>query len=130
MDENTGTTANDSSAFANTGTFSSAAWATGRNGYAGSFNGTSSVVDMGKGITASANSFSVACWVRMSSTGGYQTFISQDGVNISGFLSPEEGRYGEVRLFDFYLGCSGRRCHRIVSDNTSRGDLGSPAGRL
>ena len=83
MDEDAGTTVGDLSGFANTGTFSGAGWATGRNGYAGSFNGTSSVVDMGKGITASANSFSVACWVKMSSTSSYQIFMSESGVNVS-----------------------------------------------
>ncbi len=83
MDEDAGTTANDSSGFANTGAFAGAGWATGRSGYAGSFNGTSGVVDMGKGVVATANSFSVACWVRMNSTSNYQIFISESGVNVS-----------------------------------------------
>ena len=94
FDENTGTSVSDSSGYSNTGTFSNGAWATGRSGYAGSFNGTSSAVNMGKGLIATANSFSVSCWVKMSTTSPYQTFVSQDGTNVSGFYLVKRANAG------------------------------------
>ena len=95
FDENTGTSVSDASGYSNTGTFSNGAWGTGRSGYAGSFNGTSSAVNMGKGLIATANSFSVSCWVKMNSTSGFQTFVSQDGTNISGFFLQKKGSTGK-----------------------------------
>ena len=117
MDEDTGATVGDSSGFANTGTFSSAGWATGRNGYAGSFNGASSVVDMGKGVTATANSFSVACWVRMNSTSGYQIFLSESGVNVS-ILSSLLAAQPSVRSFVLGLACR-RQQHRVTGGSAT-----------
>ena len=95
FDENTGTSVSDASGYSNTGTFSNGAWGTGRSGYAGSFNGTSSAVNMGKGLIATANSFSVSCWVKMNSTSGFQTFVSQDGSSGSGFYLQKLGTTGK-----------------------------------
>lgn len=41
--------------------------------------------DAGKPLIDTSKSFSASVWVRLNNTDGFQTFISQDGVSISGF---------------------------------------------
>jgi alpha-L-arabinofuranosidase len=103
FDEGAGTTAADSSGAGNTLTLQNGAgWGPGvvgshslavstpRQQYAQS---SGPVID-------TTQSFTVSAWVYLTSTSGYQTFVSQDGTQISGFflqLRADTGRFAFTR---------------------------------
>ena len=94
-----GTSAVDSSGNSNTGTLQAAAgWTTGKVGSnALNLTGTStSWVDVANPVIDSAQSYTVATWVKLTTTTGIQTFASMDGTNISPFYLQMNGG-----VFDF-----------------------------
>lgn len=50
-----------------------------------SLNGTSAYVDVHKAVLDTSRSYTVSAWVKLSNLSGFQTFVSQDGVDNSGF---------------------------------------------
>ncbi|MFI6686383.1 LamG-like jellyroll fold domain-containing protein [Streptomyces sp. NPDC050485] len=102
FDEGTGPTAADSSGHGRTLTLAGAAkWGAAKSGTAsldvsagGSAAASGPVVD-------TAKSFSAAAWVRLTSAAGYQTFVSVDGLAVSGFylqLRDDTGAFAFTRL--------------------------------
>jgi len=86
-------TANDSSGNGHNGTLQGAAAITaggaptaggGNDPYALSVNGSGAFVDIPGPLVNTAQSFSVAAWVNLTNTNGYQTFASVDGANATG----------------------------------------------
>lgn len=104
FDDGTGTTAADVTGHGNTLTLGSgASWAAGQIGSNSlAVNGTAT----GNAIFASpvintAQSFSVSTWVKLNSLSGFQTFVSIDGSNTSGFylqLRGDTGKFAFTRL--------------------------------
>ena len=86
LNEGSGSSTLDASGNGNAGQISGATWTTGRLGKGLSFNGSSSVVNVNKGVAVTSSSFTVAAWVQLSTLSGFQTAVSQDGSNISGFF--------------------------------------------
>jgi hypothetical protein len=87
FDENTGSTAYDSSGAVNTGTLvNGPTWVPGSSGSALTFNGTSQYVDGTRAAVVTDRSFTVSAWVYMTAKGVYRTAVSQDGQSISGFF--------------------------------------------
>ncbi|MEW2113900.1 LamG-like jellyroll fold domain-containing protein [Streptomyces sp. NPDC005474] len=88
LDEGSGTTAADSSGNGRTATLGSAAgWTTGKVGASAlSLNGTSAATATAPGAAVdTSQGFSASAWVKLNSTSGYQTAVSVDGSNVSGF---------------------------------------------
>ncbi|XPF93079.1 LamG-like jellyroll fold domain-containing protein [Colwellia sp. RE-S-Sl-9] len=86
IDEGTGSIVADSTG-SNDGSVQGATWIT--TGYlenALQFNGVSDSVEISGSAINTMSSFSVAAWVKLDSTSGWQTAVSQDGVNLSGFF--------------------------------------------
>ena len=54
-------------------------------------NGSSAYIDIHKGVLDTSQSYTVSAWVRLRSSDGFQTFVSQDGVNLSGFYLQKRG---------------------------------------
>jgi hypothetical protein len=109
LDENTGTSANDSSDMGNTATLQAAAsWTTGRFGSAVSLTGAStSWVDIPRPVIDTSKSYSVALWVKLNSLSGNQTFASMDGTNISPFyLQLTTGNFSFVQRSSDSTGAS------------------------
>src|SRR5262249_40737318 len=85
-----GTTAKDSSNNNNNATLlGSAGWTTGVTGtvddFALSLPGIpGSYADIPTDVVDTTKSFTVAAWVKLNSLPGYQTFVSEDGVNVGG----------------------------------------------
>ena len=86
-------TANDSSGNGHNGTLKGGATITaggaptaggGNDPYALSVNGSSGFVDIPGPLVNTAQSYSVAAWVNLANTNGFQTFVSVDGTNASG----------------------------------------------
>jgi len=86
-------TANDSSGNGHNGTLQGGATITaggaptaggGNDPYALSVNGSSGFVDISGPLVNTAQSYSVAAWVNLANTNGFQTFVSVDGTNASG----------------------------------------------
>jgi alpha-L-arabinofuranosidase len=104
FDEGTGTTAADSSGNNHTGTLgANATWATGEVGpHSVSFNGTGNGnVDVPGPVVDTSQSFTVSAWVKLNSMSGYQTVVSIDGGQVSGFylqLRGDTGTFGFTRL--------------------------------
>ncbi len=104
LDEGSGTTANDISGQGNNGTLQSgASWAPGVIGSSAlSLNGTNtSYVDIPSPVINTAQSFSVAAWVKVNTVSGYQTFVSLDGSQVSAFylqLRADTGKFALTRL--------------------------------
>ena len=87
FDENTGTTAYDSSGTVNIGTLVNApGWSSGEVKNAVTLNGTNQYVNGTRAAVRTDTSFSVAAWVYLTSKTSYATAVSQDGANISGFF--------------------------------------------
>ena len=87
FDEGTGTTAADSSGNNNNATLlGSAGWTTGTVGpFALSESGIpGSYADISTDVVDTTKSFTVAAWVKLTTLPGYQTFVSEDGVNVGG----------------------------------------------
>ncbi|MGA0568146.1 LamG-like jellyroll fold domain-containing protein [Rathayibacter sp. KR2-224] len=103
-DEGTGTTAADSTGNGNTQTLGSGAgWAAGRVGaHALSTNGTANgAASASSPVVDTRYSFSVAAWVKLNGTTGYQDVASVDGANVSGFylqLRGDTGKFAFTRL--------------------------------
>lgn len=85
FDDGTGTTAADVSGLNHPITLSNATWATGKFGKAAQFNGTNSVGSTKVAILNTAQSITVASWVKLNALSGWRTVVNQDGVNVSGF---------------------------------------------
>jgi alpha-N-arabinofuranosidase len=86
FDEGSGTAAHDSSGNGHTGTLVGAGWADGIVGPHSLAVTPQSSMDAPAGIVDTTRSFSVSAWVRLDSLTGYQTFVSVDGSNLSGFF--------------------------------------------
>ena len=98
FDEGSGTTAADSSGSGNVGTLQTgAAWATGLVGpYCVSLPGSSTgFVDVPAPVVDTTQSYTVMGWVNLNQTSGYQTLVSIDGSNVSGFYLQQRGNTGE-----------------------------------
>ncbi|WP_406503843.1 alpha-L-arabinofuranosidase C-terminal domain-containing protein [Streptomyces sp. NBC_00212] len=102
FDEGTGTTAADSSGHGRTLTLvDGAKWGAAKSGVAAldiSAGGNASAVGP---VVDTSKSFSVAAWVRLTGTAGYQTFVSVDGFAVSGFylqLRNDTGAFAFTRL--------------------------------
>jgi alpha-L-arabinofuranosidase len=104
FDEGSGTTAADSSGNGHTGTLgATAAWAAGEIGpHSVAFNGTAtSNVAVAGPVVDTSQSFTVSAWVKLNATSGFQTVVSIDGTNISGFflqLRADTGTFAFTRL--------------------------------
>lgn len=104
LDDGAGTTAADVSGHAQSLTLAGgASWVAGRLGSnAISVDGTSTGNAIyGSAVVNTARPFSVSAWVKLDSTSGYQTFVSIDGTNVSGFflqLRSNTGRFAFTRL--------------------------------
>lgn len=85
FNEGTGTTVADASGKNHPITLTNATWTTGVTGQAAQFNGTSASGSTTAPTVDSAQSFTVSAWVKLDNLNGWQTFVNQDGVNISGF---------------------------------------------
>jgi len=101
FDEGTGTTAADSSGNGHNGTLgANASWAPGVVGpHSVAFNGTAtSNVDVPGPVVDTTQSFTVSAWVKLGSGSGYQTFVSIDGTQVSGFYLQLRGDTGTFAL--------------------------------
>ncbi|MFC5906361.1 LamG-like jellyroll fold domain-containing protein [Streptacidiphilus monticola] len=110
LDEGSGTTAKDSSGNGHDGTVGSgASWAAGNVGAGSlSLNGTvNGNVDIPTPVVDTTKSFTVSAWAKLNSTSGYQTFVSIDGSQVSGFYLQQRGDTGEFAFT------------RLGSDSTS-----------
>jgi len=85
FDEGTGVLAADNAGINRPLTLSNGSWVAGKVGQALQFNGTSSVATTPAPVLDTAQSFSVAAWVRPSALTGWRTMVNQDGANVSGF---------------------------------------------
>ena len=87
FDEGSGTTAADSSGGDHPLTLTNGAgWGPGLIGpHSLSLNGNGQYAQAAGPVIDTTQSFSVSAWVNLSNTNGYQTFVSQDGTNVSGF---------------------------------------------
>lgn len=85
FDEGSGSAAQDSSGYGNTGTVQNANWTTGAVNGALSFNGIDSTVDTNQAVVNTLGNFSVAAWVKLTRLDTYFTAVSQDGNNVSAF---------------------------------------------
>jgi transcriptional regulator with XRE-family HTH domain len=104
FNEGSGTTTLDTSGNGNLAQIHGATWTTGRYGNALSFNGSSDTVDINRPIVETSNSFSVAAWVQLSNLSHWQTAVSQDGNNVSGFyLQYAPPNFGLSGQFAFSL---------------------------
>jgi alpha-L-arabinofuranosidase len=101
LDEGSGVLAADSSAGGHDGKLvGGAGWTTGTVGpAAASFDGTSGSIETAAPVVDTAQSFSVAAWVRADS-GGFRTAVSVDGSQVSGFYLQQrgDGRYAFAML--------------------------------
>jgi alpha-L-arabinofuranosidase len=140
LDEGSGTTAADSSGNGANGTLSSgASWTAGQVGtHAAAFNGSSGNVDIPKPVVDTSQSFTVSAWVKLNSTSGYQTAVSIDGSNISGFFLQLSGSTGafaftrrtaddagatEVRADSSVVPTAGTWYHIVGVDDVAAGKL-------
>ncbi len=109
-DEGTGTAAADSSGNGHGQTLGSGAtWSAGRVGpHAISLNGTAAGNATATGpVVDTRYPFSVAAWVNLNSTSGFQSVASIDGTNVSGFYLQLSGATGKFAF------------NRLASDSTS-----------
>src|ERR1019366_7563593 len=88
FDEGSGTTAADSSGGGHPLTLQGGAtWASGVVGAnALSVNGSQQYAQSAAPVIDTTQSFTVSAWVYLNNVNGYQTFVSQDGTQISGFF--------------------------------------------
>jgi alpha-L-arabinofuranosidase len=101
FDEGTGNTAADSSGNGHTATLSGAAgWSAGLVGPSGlAVTGAgASIAEIPVPVVDTAGSFTVAAWVKLNSSTGYQTFVSEDGPVLSSFFLQLRG---DTRQFSF-----------------------------
>ncbi len=101
FDEGSGTSASDASGNGNVGTLQpGATWATGVVGpYCVSLAGTNTgFVNVPTPVVDTTKSYTVMGWVNLSQTSGYQTFVSIDGNQVSGFFLQLRGDTGKFAL--------------------------------
>ena len=104
FDAGSGTTATDSSGNNRTATLTGGAgWTSSAKigAYALNLSGTSQYAQATGAALNTSNSFTAAAWVKLNSVSGYQTVLSIDGNNVSGFylqLSGANGRFVFNRL--------------------------------
>ncbi|HVQ93111.1 MAG TPA: LamG domain-containing protein, partial [Mycobacteriales bacterium] len=102
MDEGAGTTAADSAGAHPAVLRGAAGWGTGVQGKSALVtDGASGFADAGPGVLDTAQSFSVNAWVKLDRIGGYQTVVSVDGNQVSGFffgLRDDTRRFAFVKL--------------------------------
>jgi hypothetical protein len=111
LDENTGTTANDSSGNGNTGTLvSSPAWTVGKNGSALNFNGTSNYVATTNNAFTQLTVGTVGAWVKTADSGAIGGVVVKVGAYGIFLVS------NEVRLYDWTAG-TWRSTGVFVNDN-------------
>ncbi|GAA3544699.1 glycoside hydrolase family 2 [Amycolatopsis ultiminotia] len=92
FDENTGTTAADSVGDHDASLVGGATWTEGHQGSALAVNGSGQYADTGASLLKTDASYSVAAWVKFNSLGdGFQTAVSQDGSDHSGFYLQYSG---------------------------------------
>ncbi len=101
FDEGTGSSAADATGNSFNATLQSGAkWVSGKVGTSAlSLTGTS-YVDIPAAVVNTASSFSVSAWVNLNKLGGYQTFVSLDGNNVSAFslqLRSDTGKFAFAR---------------------------------
>jgi alpha-L-arabinofuranosidase len=87
FDESSGTTAADSSGGGHPLTLQAGAgWGAGTVGPSAlAVNGKGQYAQSSGPVIDTTSSFTVSAWVDLTNTDGYQTFVSQDGFNVSGF---------------------------------------------
>jgi alpha-L-arabinofuranosidase len=103
FDEGSGTTAADSSGGGHPLTLmNGAGWGPGLIGPGSlSLNGNGQYAQSAGPVIDTTQSFSVSVWVNLANTNGYQTFVSQDGTNVSGFylqLRGDTHRFAFTRI--------------------------------
>jgi hypothetical protein len=103
FDEGMGLTAADATGNGNAGALSgvttwASSWTTGQHGGAINLDGASSYVDVNSAVVDTTASFTAMAWVKFNVGMAYQTILSQDGVNISGFFLQEDGSTGKLAL--------------------------------
>ena len=96
FDENTGTTAKDSSGRGLDLTTTNATWIGGRNMYATNYNGTTAYAQTAGPVVDTGRSFSAAAWVYLLKAGtDNQTVLAQDGTRVSPFFLSYNGAAGK-----------------------------------
>jgi len=121
LDEGTGTVAADSSGNGNAGTVGSGAtWVAGQVGsHALALNGSASAnVVVPNPVVDTSASFTVSAWVNLSNVSGYQTIVSIDGSNVSGFFLQKRADTGEF-AFTRLAGDSTGAATATASANTA-----------
>ena len=102
FDEGTGTTAADSSGGGHPLALQGgASWTTGVVGPSALAVTPQQDAASGGPVIDTSKSFTVSAWVNLASTSGYQTFVSEDGTQVSGFylqLRADTGRFAFTRL--------------------------------
>lgn len=115
LDEGNGTALFDSSASGYNGTVTNATWTLGRSGTALSYGGSSNCyVSIPTAALNIASSFTIAAWVKVPSTSGYQIIVAKGAKGVGHyevFLSPT----GEFRFYANEIGDFGSG--RVVTDN-------------
>jgi hypothetical protein len=110
LDENTGTTANDSSTNGNTGTLSGTttpSWATGKYGAGNSFNGSTAYVGAGNGSSLQiTNNLTLSSWIKLTSNSTTQDIIARNGASAN---------YN----YRLYVNSSGQAVMEVSSDGTA-----------
>lgn len=90
LDENTGTTANDSSGNGVTGTIMGTVlgsnWVAGKTGSAFSFNGTNNYITTDSYQVANNNAFTVAGWIKTSSTANARIYYEGSSLSSSRYM--------------------------------------------
>ena len=102
LDDGTGTTAADAAGAHPATLRGGAGWTAGIVGPSAlSTNGSSAFADTGDPVIDTSHSFSVSAWVRLTRISGFQTVVSVDGTQVSGFyfgLRDDTRRFAFVKL--------------------------------
>lgn len=85
FNEGTGNTVADGSGKNHPLTLTNTTWVAGVTGQATKFNGASASGATTAPTVDSSQSFAVSAWVKLDNLNGWQTFVNQDGINVSGF---------------------------------------------
>jgi hypothetical protein len=98
LNESAGTAAADSSVNGHNATISGPlSWTTGK--IDGGFNFQGAAYAAAASSVNTNASFSVSAWVKLNNLNGYQTFVSQDGANVSGFFLQYSQDFGNKFAF-------------------------------
>ncbi len=101
LDEGIGTTASDDSPDGNTATLNSGTtWADGVvGGHGAVLDGVNGAIEAGAPVLDTAQSFTVAAWVKPTDAAGFRTALSIDGTTLSGFYLQRDasGRFAFTR---------------------------------